>query len=307
MTRRRKKRNPTWLRGATGRFVVQSRQRMPEAKKLAALQQVEAEQDAYLVDHESDAAARKRRKAQRTAAKAARVQRARAAARSRPKQLLTRIRELGGINLRTWPGQTARELGKGMRNVFRKRGGLPFDRMARVLAEDGYGTPERDGETYDPSWLIEAVSDAANGAEVLPASASEFVMRRELRERQQRERAHRQHDRAQRRANPKLLTMVANPSKRQPSAAAIAAFREFHETDPKAIRQIPGKGPDLIALGDLVEIVYRPTRGARRGPAFVHKFGRGAVLAATVDGQQLVLLPSPRKPFRVKWDRGIIG
>lgn len=105
------------------------------------------------------------------------------------------------------------------------------------------------------------------------------------------------------RGNPDLITLSANPS----SAAAAAAFEKFHRTKPKSIRQLGGKGPSLIALGDLLEVVYRPTRGVRRGPAFVHKFGRGAVLAATADGRELVCVPGKGKPFRVDWERGIVG
>lgn len=109
--------------------------------------------------------------------------------------------------------------------------------------------------------------------------------------------------RAKKRRNPDLLTLT-NPKGR---AAAAAAFERFHRTAPKAIRKLAGKGESLVALGDLLEVVYRPTRGQRRGPAFVHKFGRGAVLAATADGLELVIVPGKGKPFRVDWERGIVG
>ena len=95
-----------------------------------------------------------------------------------------------------------------------------------------------------------------------------------------------------------------NPAK---LSAAAAAYRKFHGIEPKKLRQLGGSGGALVALGDLLEVVYRPTKGQRRGPAFVHKFGRGAVLAATPDGAQLVLVPAPGRPFRVDWERGIVG
>lgn len=113
---------------------------------------------------------------------------------------------------------------------------------------------------------------------------------------------------AKRRRNPELVTigLAGNPS-RAPSAAALAAFRRFHDADPSGLRDLGPGMPDLVALGDLQAIVYRPTRSVRSGPAFEHQFGRGAILAATVDGRRLFCLPAKGKPFRVDWERGIIG
>jgi hypothetical protein len=105
------------------------------------------------------------------------------------------------------------------------------------------------------------------------------------------------------RRNPSLLTLT-NPGD---LAAARRAFRRFHHVDPKRVRKVPGSGPPLIALGMLREVVYQPTRGARKGPAFVHKFGKGATLASTADGKTLLVIPATGKPFRVDWSRGIIG
>lgn len=100
-----------------------------------------------------------------------------------------------------------------------------------------------------------------------------------------------------RRANPSSAAM----------AAALRAYREFHGVEPQKQRQVAGSAPVLVALGQLREVVYQPTRGDRKGPAFFHRFGRGAWLAATPDGKSLVLVPAAGKPFRVKWDRGIVG
>lgn len=109
------------------------------------------------------------------------------------------------------------------------------------------------------------------------------------------------------RRNPTLMTL-SNPSRAGNTMdAARQAYQTFHEMPAPKARNLGGDGPPLVALGELVEVVYQPTRGARRGPAFVHRFRRGAVLAATPDGQELVLLPSPKKPFQVDWKRGIIG
>lgn len=113
-----------------------------------------------------------------------------------------------------------------------------------------------------------------------------------------------------RRRNPTVI-VASNPArtraKRAPSAAALAAFRRFHDDQPPAVTDLGPGMPDLVALGELREIVYRPTIGARRGPAFVHRFGRGARLAASIDGKRLFLVPAAGKPFRVDWDLGIIG
>ena len=112
--------------------------------------------------------------------------------------------------------------------------------------------------------------------------------------------------RKRRRRNPELVQLL-NPHGGGSLEAAKRAYLEFHGVEPKKVRKLPPGFPNLVAVGDLREITYRPTRGARRGPAFVHTFARGAVLAATPDGKQLVLLPHGKKPFRVDWDQGIVG
>jgi len=108
-----------------------------------------------------------------------------------------------------------------------------------------------------------------------------------------------------RKRNPDLL-VIGNPVGRGGQAAA-EAYKRFHGRAPDRVRNLGGKGPALVALGDLVEVVYRPTRGARRGAAYVHKFGAGAVLAATPDGRELVIVPGRARPFVVDWEQGIVG
>lgn len=103
-----------------------------------------------------------------------------------------------------------------------------------------------------------------------------------------------------RRTNPRLL-IVGNPTR-----TAHAAFRKFHGTEPSKVRRIDGDD-DLVALGDIVEVIYRPRTGVRTDADYVHKFNPGAILAATVDGTALHVIPNPRKPFHVDWSRGIIG
>lgn len=105
------------------------------------------------------------------------------------------------------------------------------------------------------------------------------------------------------RRNP--LLVLHNPT---PSTAALAAFRKFHDADPQDVRTLPKGFPDLVALGTLRHVIYQPTHSARSGPAFKHRFGPGRhVLAATIDGKSLYIIPDKGRPFRVDWQRGIIG
>lgn len=106
------------------------------------------------------------------------------------------------------------------------------------------------------------------------------------------------------RTNPDLL-MLANPNLEL--ARARAAFIKFHGVEPSSIRKIGRGKRALVALGDAREIVYRPTRGARRGPAFVHTFGTGLILATDADGGGLYLVPLKGNRTHVDFARGIIG
>lgn len=234
----------------------------------------------------------------------------------RPVNIVTRIRRLGGISLgeswRTWPGQKSVEFVRSLPGVFRKRGGMSWENMAMALTEDGYGpTYDYNAENYDASWLVDALDNAAAGSPALSFEGyfaqAEREQAKAMREHKQWERWQRQQQREERksaprrrRTNPRLL-IVGNPTR-----TAHAAFRKFHGTEPSKVRRIDGDD-DLVALGDIVEVIYRPRTGVRTDADYVHKFKPGAILAATVDGTALHVIPNPRKPFRVDWSRGIIG
>ena len=233
---------------------------------------------------------------------------------ARPERIQTAARRLGGISWASWrhdyPGETRAEYRRALPGVFRSQrgGGMSWEHLATALEQEGYGPA---APSADKSWLVDALADAAAGDEVLPSTAGEYVARREERERWKQYQAQRRDEREQARAqkaaakkprkrNPQLL-IVGNPT-----PTALAAFRRFHAAEPSGVRRIPGNR-DLVALGDVVEIVYRPRTGVRTDADYVHKFKPGAVLASSADGRDLVVLPNPRKPFRVDWDRGIIG
>lgn len=108
-----------------------------------------------------------------------------------------------------------------------------------------------------------------------------------------------------RRRNPDLITIAGNPADAA-MVAARAAFRKFHGTEPTKVRKIGrGKGV-LVALGQLGEVVYKPRRGDRKGPAWFHQFGPGVVLAATPDGKHLFIIDTKGNRRAVDWARGII-
>lgn len=110
--------------------------------------------------------------------------------------------------------------------------------------------------------------------------------------------------RRRRKKNPELLTIAGNPAERFDAAAR--AYRTFHGVEPKKARRI-GKGKGvLIALGDVGEIVYKTRRGDRKGPAWWHRFKRGAVLAGSPDGKHLCIIDTTGKTQLVDWERGII-
>lgn len=117
-------------------------------------------------------------------------------------------------------------------------------------------------------------------------------------------RARRKGKTSSKRSNPDLL-MLANPNVEL--ARAREAFVKFHGVEPRSIKKIGRGKRALVALGDAREIVYRPTRGMRRGPAFVHTFGAGLILATDAEGRGLYLVPLEGNATRVDFAKGIIG
>jgi hypothetical protein len=87
--------------------------------------------------------------------------------------------------------------------------------------------------------------------------------------------------------------------------AAVEAYREFHGVDPERILPLGEGRKVLLMLGLLREIVYKPTRGERRGPAFIHHVGPSVALAATADGE-VVLVPLPGSRFRFDPEYGLM-
>jgi len=76
--------------------------------------------------------------------------------------------------------------------------------------------------------------------------------------------------------------------------------------EPKKALRIGKRGPVLVALGELREIVYQPRRGARRGPAYFHHFKAGNILATTADGKRLVIVDRKGRKA-VDFDLGIVS
>jgi len=89
-------------------------------------------------------------------------------------------------------------------------------------------------------------------------------------------------------------------------AAAVRAYKQFHGVDPKKAFKLGKRGPVLVALGELREIVYQPRRGERRGPAYFHHFKPGNLLAATADGKRLVIVDRKGRTA-VDFDLGIVS
>lgn len=127
-----------------------------------------------------------------------------------------------------------------------------------------------------------------------------------------------------RRRNVDLVTIAAagNPRQRRPKATksdrkrpkrrnptelqkAVSAYKQFHGVNPHKVSKGNGRGV-LISLGELREIVYQPTRGKRKGPAFFHNFAAGNVLAVTADGRRLVIVDRKNRKA-VDFDLGIVS
>lgn len=278
--------NPYWLKGKRGRIALKATAGQTATEKDVELTLHDA-RNPGAIDYETATEARQRQRAEVAERKLWRKKAA-----QRPRTAGGAIVKRGGIDIghpswRTWPhtGTKDSELSQvkiGGRHLFRRgtktRPALRWDRIHEVLREEGFLVAGDDIGPFVDAWLsgsdVEHPEDGAWQAQEGRRAASR--VHRELR-------------------------------RENPTGDALAAFRTFHEVDPKEIveRSIPAVRGDLVALGDLVAICYRPTRGWRRGPAFEHRFGRGAILAATADGKALVLIPGP-KPFRVDWRRGIV-
>ena len=280
--------NPYWLAGKVGRFTVESKAGQKATEKDLEL----AMHPGGHVEHETDAAAKVRRRVNKRLAQASKVQQQR-----KPQSAGQWIARNGGIDIgptfASWPFARGDALKTrvGILPLFRKstakRRAIRWDDLAVRLKEHGYLADADDRTAFEA--LIDRTL-AGEAVYPIDGTADDWAAQEQRRADHRAHRAHRS-----RRANP------------APSQAAVVAYEAFHEVKPHKVRtvNVAGSG-DLVALGDLVEIVYRPTRGARRGPAFVHKFGAGAVVAASPDGSELVLVPG-RRPFRVDWHRGIIG
>lgn len=190
---------------------------------------------------------------------------------------------------------------------------MSWESLGQSLRELGYGPQHELGleENRSEDWLVEALDNEAHGTPVYPLQSADYLAQREaaaaVRAHREQGRYERAQQRAARKRNP-LLAVVENPTARTaPSRAAVEAFQQFHGEKPKRLRAIELPQIDeLVALGGLTRLEYRPTMGRRRGPTYFHDLLPGATLAADPSGRFLVILPGSR-PFRVDWTRGIIG
>jgi hypothetical protein len=85
-----------------------------------------------------------------------------------PQTLLSRIREMGGINPKGYPGEKSADMRRLMPGLFSGKG-MNWEELAQALEADGFG-PVRPGRmdadtvgSADYSWFYEAVDDAASG------------------------------------------------------------------------------------------------------------------------------------------------
>ena len=97
-------------------------------------------------------------------------------AKQRPKSMVTRIRELGGISRYSWestyPGERRGEFkikgvvrGKRGETAATSSGGMRWEDMARALQSDGYGPQQgEEVDAADYSWFVDALTDASAGS-----------------------------------------------------------------------------------------------------------------------------------------------
>lgn len=294
------KANPYWLQGSRRSFFVTPTKRMTKREKDDALVLIGH------VEYEDEPEARARRKADK-ATKRAKLSARMASIARRPRTMLRRIVELGGLQKRsmqtTYPGDLNTLRDAKVKGLIRP-GGLPWEHMAEHLVAEGYirrtsGDPGRE--------FVELLTDSANGVDVFSEQDADAIQKRDERELYKQHMARSRAPRETKKANPHLLTL-GNPSPITGAhmRAAVAAYKRFHGVEPKPSQIHRGDGNGiLIALGELCRVDYKPRRGDRRGPTWFHHFKPGAVLCTSPDGRRLVVLDRQGKRL-VDFDRGII-
>lgn len=290
--------NPYWLQGSSRSFFVTPTARMSKREKDEALALIGH------VEYEDEPDARKRRKADK-ATKRAKLSARMAAIARKPRSMLRRIVELGGLQTssmkRTYPGDWHPIKDAKVRGLVRP-GGMPWEAMVEQLRAEGYIRRTSGDASRE---FVELLTDSLNGTEVYSEHDADMIAKREERDLA---REHMARSRAPRRKeNPHLLTL-GNPSEitSEHVRAAIAAYKRFHGVEPKPSQVHRGDGNGiLIALGELCRIDYQPTRGQRSGPTWYHHFKPGAVLCTSPDGRRLVVLDRQGKRL-VDFDRGIV-
>ncbi len=108
------------------------------------------------------------------------------------------------------------------------------------------------------------------------------------------------------RAGATRLLPRGNPS--VPSSA-LRMYRRFHGSDPMNVRRIdapPGTPKHLVMLGKLTELGYRVPghsgKAGRKNIPYLHKSGRGNILATDATGRNLFILKDRGSRMRVKSD-----
>jgi hypothetical protein len=97
---------------------------------------------------------------------------------------------------------------------------------------------------------------------------------------------------------------------------ASKLYQDFHGIQPRP-RMVRYEAPvePLVAIGDLVNIEYKPRRGCRAGTHFTHESGdtgtrilkTNLILAVDATGKNFFLLRKNGSRYPVFTERGIIG
>ena len=92
-------------------------------------------------------------------------------------------------------------------------------------------------------------------------------------------------------------------------SSALRMYRRFHGSDPMNVRKVdapPGTPKHLVMLGKLTELGYRvPGHSGKAGQKnvpYLHKSGRGNILATDATGRNLFILKDRGSRMRVKSD-----